>query len=109
MDQAVATLQERIWRLDRKLPAKQLEELASLVRRLGFELRPIRTSKPQPKTGKPVLKSKWYRPQTLAALSRGPSTATGLTAIAWEKIQEDYILGIGGPWPSDIAARYASK
>jgi hypothetical protein len=32
-----------------------------------------------------------------------------LTAIAWEKIQEDYILGVGGPWPSDIAAFYASK
>jgi hypothetical protein len=90
MDQATATLQQRISQLDRKLPAKQIEELASLVRLLGFELKPVKASKPQPKTGKPVLKSKWYRPQTLAALSSGPSTATGLTAIAWEKIQEDY-------------------
>ena len=106
MAQAASTLQERISRLDRKLPAKKIEELASLVRLLGFDLKPI---KPQaaPQTGKPRLKSKWYRPQTLAALASGPSTATGLTAIAWERLQENYVLGVGGPWPSDIAAFYA--
>jgi hypothetical protein len=49
MVQATATLQQRIDQLDRKLPAKQLEELASLVRLLGFELKPIKVSKPQPK------------------------------------------------------------
>ena len=86
MHQAANTLQERISRLDLKLPAKQLEELSSLFR-LGFDLKPI---KPQaaPQTGKPKLKSKWYRPQTLAALASGPSTATGLTAIAWERCRK---------------------
>jgi hypothetical protein len=66
MDQATATLQQRIWRLDRKLPAKQLEELTSLVRLLGFELKPVKASKPKPKAGKP--KFRWYRPPTLASL-----------------------------------------
>jgi hypothetical protein len=45
--------------------------------------------------------------QTLAALASGPSTTTNLTAIAWERLQEGYVLGVGGPWPSDIAAHYA--
>jgi hypothetical protein len=37
MVQATANLQQRIDGLDRKLTAKQIEELASLVRLLGFE------------------------------------------------------------------------
>jgi hypothetical protein len=73
MDQAAITLQHRIDWLDRKPPKK--------------------AKKPKPWK----LKSAWYRPQTLAQLSRGPSTATGLTAIAWERIKEDYVLGVGGP------------
>src|SRR5262245_6418455 len=77
MVQATATLQERISRLDRKLTAKQTEELQALVTLLGFKLTPLK-ARSVAKTGKPVLKSKWYRPQTLAALSCGPSTATGL-------------------------------
>jgi hypothetical protein len=77
-----------------------------LVRLLGFDLKPIKLQA-APQTGRPKLKSKWYRPQTLAALASGPSTATNLTAIAWERLQEGYVLGVGGPWPSDIAAHYA--
>ena len=42
LDQATATLQDRIDCLDRKLTAKQLEELKSLVRLLGFELKPTK-------------------------------------------------------------------
>jgi hypothetical protein len=105
MAQATNNLQHRIDTLDRKLTSKQLQDLKSLVRLLGFDLKPI---KPQaaPQTGKPKLKSKWYRPQTLAALASGPSTATNLTAIAWERVKENYVLGVGGPWPSDIAAHY---
>ena len=103
---AQANFQHRIDCLDRKPSAQQLEELSSLVRLLGFRLAPLKADKP---VGKPKLKSKWYRPQTLAALASGPSTATGLTAIAWERLQEDYVLGVGGPWPSDIAAHYASR
>ena len=106
MAQAETILQQRIDCLDRKLTAQQLEELKALVGLLGFRLTPIKVEKP---VGKPKLKSKWYRPQTLAALASGPSTATGLTAIAWERLQEDYVLGVGGPWPSDIAAHYASR
>jgi len=108
MAQATANLQERISRLDRKLTPGQISELVSLVRMLGFELRPIK-AKAAPKTGKPKFKSKWYRPQTLAALSSGPSTATGMTESRWEAVKEEYVLGVGGPWPSDIAAFFAAK
>jgi hypothetical protein len=52
MAQAASTLQERISRLDRKLTAKQIEELSSLVGLLGFRLTPISA----PKVKKP---SKW--------------------------------------------------
>jgi hypothetical protein len=46
MVQATTTLQQRIDVLDRKLTATQAEELASLVRLLGFELKPIKVAKP---------------------------------------------------------------
>ena len=42
MAQAETTLQERIDCLDHKPTAKQLEELKSLVRLLGFELKPTK-------------------------------------------------------------------
>ena len=42
MAQAETILQQRIDCLDRKLTAKQLDELKSLVRLLGFELKPIK-------------------------------------------------------------------
>ena len=109
MDQATATLQQRNSRLDRKLTAGQIEELASLVGLLGFRLTPIK-AKATPKAGKPVIKSKWYKPQSLAQLGANcRSSAYGLTAIAWERLKENYTLGRGGPWPSDIAAFHAGK
>jgi hypothetical protein len=109
MDQATGSLQHKIDRLDRKPSARQIEELASLVRLLGFEPRPIKAKAAPKATGKWQLKSKWYRPQTLAALATGPSTATGMTESAWEHVKEGYVLGVGGPWPADIAAFYAAE
>jgi hypothetical protein len=110
MDQATATLQQRIDQLDRKLPAKQLEQLTSLVRLLGFELKPIKVSKLKPKAGKPILKSKWYKPQSLADLARGViTTASGMRETGWESYKSEYVFTDGGPWPADIAAFYASK
>ena len=47
MAQAETTLQERIDGLDRKLTAKQLEELKGLVALLGFKLTPLKASKPK--------------------------------------------------------------
>jgi hypothetical protein len=91
MAQAETTLQQRIDGLDRKLTAKQLEELKSLVRLLGFELKPT----------KPKL-SIWARRRI---------------ARSYEGIPYDQVKGVTsyyyGPLcpsnhPADIAA-YASK
>ena len=92
MVQAADILQERIARLDRKLTAKQLGDLKSLVRQLGFELKPI----------KPKL-SIWARRRI---------------ARAYKGITYDQVKGVTsyyyGPLcpsnhPADIAAFYASK
>ena len=92
MVQAADILQERSARLDRKLTAKQLGDLKSLVRQLGFELKPI----------KPKL-SIWARRRI---------------ARAYKGITYDQVKGVTsyyyGPLcpsnhPADIAAFYASK
>ena len=111
MDQATATLQQRIWRLDRKLPAKQIEELASLVRLLGFELKPVKASKPMPKS-KP--KFRWYRPPTLASLCTPYPKAmswvpAGTTATEGSACYTSRVPLCPSNWPSDIAAFYTSK
>jgi hypothetical protein len=110
MAQATATLQQRIARLDRKLSPSQREELASLVRLLGFELKPIKVSKP--KTGKP--KFRWYRPPTLASLcvpygKRMPWVKAGTTAIEGSACYTSRVPLCPSNWPQDIAAFYASK
>src|SRR5262249_11951580 len=45
MAQAIANLQQRIWRLDRKFTPVQIEELARLVRLVGFELKHVEVGK----------------------------------------------------------------
>jgi hypothetical protein len=45
--QAKTILQHRIDCLDRKLTAKQLEDLQALVALLGFKLTPLKASKPK--------------------------------------------------------------
>ena len=91
MAQAETTLQQRIDGLDRKLTAKQLEELKTLVALLGFELKPI----------KPKL-SIWARRRI---------------ARSYKGIPYDQVKGVTwyyrGPLcpsnhPADIAAFYAS-
>ena len=47
MAQAETILQQCIEGLDRKLSAKQIEELSSLVRALGFKLTPLKADKPK--------------------------------------------------------------
>ena len=95
MAQAASTLQERISRLDRKLPAKQVEELSNFVRLLGFKLTPIKPDKPK--------LSIWAKRRI---------------ARAYKGIPYDQVKGVTwyyrGPLcpsnhPADIAAFYAGK
>ena len=95
MAQAETSLQERISRLDRKLPAKQLEELSNLVRLLGFRLTPLKADKPK--------LSIWARRRV---------------ARSYKGIPYDQVKGVTwyyrGPLcpsnhPGDIAAFYAGK
>lgn len=95
MVQAASNLQERISRLDRKLPAKQIEELASLVPLLGFKLTPLKADKPK--------LSIWAKRRI---------------ARAYKGIPYDQVKGVtwyyrGPPCPSnhpaDIATFYAGK
>jgi hypothetical protein len=95
MAQAASNLQERISRLDRKLTAKQTEELASLVALLGFKLTPIKADKPK--------LSIWAKRRI---------------ARAYKGIPYDQVKGVTwhyyGPLcpsnhPADIAAFYAGK
>ena len=95
MVQATATLQERISRLDRKLTARQTEELASLVGLLGFKLTPISA----PKAKKP---NKWearFRARAYKGISY--DQCKGVT---------NYFKGRLCPsnWPSDISEWYAN-
>ena len=95
MAQAETILQHRIDCLDRKLTAKQIEELSSLVRALGFKLTPIKADKPK--------LSIWARRRI---------------ARAYKGIPYDQVKGVTwyyrGPLcpsnhPADIAAFYAGK
>jgi hypothetical protein len=95
MVQAASNLQQRIDCLDRKLTAKQIAELSSLVQLLGFELKPIKASKPK--------LSIWAKRRI---------------ARAYKGIPYDQVKGVTwyyrGPLcpsnhPADIAAFYVSK
>ena len=95
MAQAETILQQRIDALDRKLTAKQIEELKALVGLLGFKLTPLKASKPK--------LSIWARRRI---------------ARAYKGIPYDQVKGVTwyyrGPLcpsnhPADIAAFYAGK
>jgi hypothetical protein len=89
MDQAAITLQHRISRLDRKTPKK------------------AKKSKPW------KLKSAWYRPPTLASLSkpykRMPWVPAGTTAIKGGPSYNSRVPLCPSNWPSDIQAFYAGR
>jgi hypothetical protein len=95
MAQAETSLQQRISRLDRKLPAKQLEELKGLVASLGFKLTPLKADKPK--------LSIWAR-RRIARSYKG---------IPWDQVKgvTSYYYGPLCPsnHPADIAAFYAGK
>ena len=94
MAQAETTLQQRIDCLDRKLTAKQLEDLQALVALLGFKLSPLKADKPK--------LSIWARRRI---------------ARSYKGIPHDQVKGVTwyyrGPLcpsshPADIAAFYAN-
>ena len=91
MAQAETTLQHRIDSLERKLTAKQLEELKGLVRLLGFKLTPI-----QPKL------SIWARRRIARSYKGIPHDQ--VKGVTW------YYRGKLCPssHPADIAAFYAN-
>ena len=95
MAQAESILQQRIDCLDRKLPAKQLEELKVLVGLLGFKLTPIKADKPK--------LSIWAK-RRIARSYKG---------IPWDQVKGVtwYYRGPLCPsnHPGDIAAFYAGK
>jgi hypothetical protein len=95
MAQATDNLQQRIDCLDRKLTAKQLEDLQALVASLGFKLTPLKADKPK--------LSIWAKRRI---------------ARSYKGIPYDQVKGVTwhyrGPLcpsnhPADIAAFYASK
>jgi hypothetical protein len=97
MAQAETTLQQRIDCLDRKLTPGQISELASLLRMLGFELRPLKANKPKT--------DKWARRRMARAYKGiGWRDVTGVTSMYVGPLCPGTLL-----WPSDIAAFYASK
>ena len=95
MAQAASTLQDRVDALDRKLTAKQLEDLQALVALLGFKLTPLKASKPK--------LSIWARRRIARAYKGTPyDQVKGVTS---------YYYGPLCPsnHPADIAAFYAAK
>jgi hypothetical protein len=93
MAQAENNLQQRIYRLDRKLSAKQIEELKGLVASLGFRLVPIKADQPK----RPYrFRTKFYRYDGISA-----AEAKGPRLIHVGKLCPGGLL-----WPADIANYY---
>ena len=91
----------------KQLTKSEREQIRAILGQVGLEVKSIRTT-----AAKPVLKSKWYKPQSLASLckpygKRMPWVLHGTTAIPGSAAFTSRTELCPSNWPSDIATHYA--